>query len=133
MSLDPATIEVLRAPLKVQQEACATMGVPFCANGYVFTRDGLGDEPWVPDSVTQRFDRMRGQLGLNCRLHDLRHYTATQLLAAGIDFVTTGAGRHDGGGGCTTLNAHAHWDRLSDQRAADMLARGLQKERGRGA
>jgi len=63
VSLDPATIEVLRAPLKVQQEACATMGVPFRANGYVFTRDGLGDEPWVPDSVTQRFDRMRGQLG----------------------------------------------------------------------
>lgn len=133
LSLDPATIKILRAHRKRQQEDCSKMGVPYPADGYVFTRDGLGEQPWLPDSVTQRFDRMRDKLGLSCRLHDLRHYTATQLLSGGIDLRTVAGRLGHGGGGSTTLKVYAHWSRPSDQRAAELLSRGLPRKRGRGA
>ena len=59
----------------------------------LFSRDGLGEEPWYPDSITRRFHRLCERAGLGgMRLHDLRHYVATQLLAAGVD-VRTVAGR----------------------------------------
>lgn len=83
----------------------------------------------LPDSVTRRFDRMRDQLGLSCRLHDLRHYTATQLLSGGIDLCTVARRLGHSGGGPTALKVYAHWSRASDQRAAEMLARGLPKQK----
>ena len=49
---------------------------------HVFCRDGLGEDPWLPDTVTHQFERLAAKAGVNCRLHDLRHYNATQLIAA---------------------------------------------------
>jgi integrase len=45
----------------------------------------------VPDSVTQRFDRMAERLGIATTLHKLRHYNATELLSAGVDLRTSPA------------------------------------------
>jgi integrase len=36
----------------------------------------------TPDSVTQRYDRMVTRLGIETTLHKLRHYSATELIAA---------------------------------------------------
>jgi integrase len=62
-------------------EAC---GVRLAEDAYVFSFDPAGRQPMRPDSVTHRFSRLATQSGLQARLHDLRHYAATQLIA-GID------------------------------------------------
>jgi hypothetical protein len=38
-----------------------------------------------PSSVTRRYDRLARRLGINTTLHKLRHYSATELIAAGVD------------------------------------------------
>ena len=55
-------------------------------------------------------------------IHQLRHYSATELIAAGVD-VRTAAGRlGHGGGGTTTLRVYSAWVAEADQRAATSLA-----------
>ena len=76
---------------------------------------------------------LRDQLKLNCRLHDLRHCTATQMLAGGIDLRTVAGRLGHSGGGSTALKVYAHLNRLADQRAAEMLAHELGKKRDRDA
>ena len=56
------------------------------------------------------------------RLHDLRHYVATQLLAAGVD-VRTVAGRLGHRNASTTLNVYSHFLQQADEQAANVLAR----------
>jgi Phage integrase family len=66
-------------------DAC---GVRLSDDAYVFSFDPAGRQPMHPDSVTHRFSRLAKQLGLRTRLHDLRHYAATQLIAGGVDLRT---------------------------------------------
>lgn len=37
-----------------------------------------------PNALTHRFTRLREQLGINCRFHDLRHYAASIMHAIGV-------------------------------------------------
>ena len=37
-----------------------------------------------PDTITKRFIALRNAVGLKCRFHDLRHYTASILLSLGV-------------------------------------------------
>jgi integrase len=55
------------------------------------------------------------------RLHALRHYSATELLAAGVDLRTV-AGRLGHGDGTTTLRTYAAWVAEADRRAAEQMA-----------
>jgi integrase len=55
------------------------------------------------------------------RLHALRHYSATELLAAGVDLRTV-AGRLGHGDGITTLRTYAAWVAAADRRAAEQMA-----------
>lgn len=55
------------------------------------------------------------------RLHDLRHFAATQLLAAGVP-VRTVSGRLGHANPATTLNVYAAWLQKSDQAAAAVLS-----------
>jgi integrase len=49
-------------------------------NAYVFSHAVDGSKPFRPDNVTGFFTRVRDSLDLRgVRLHDLRHFTATQL------------------------------------------------------
>ena len=54
------------------------------------------------------------------RLHDLRHFVATQLLGAGVD-VRTVAGRLGHRNAPTTLNVYAHFLEQADRAAADII------------
>ena len=51
------------------------------------------------------------------RLHDLRHFAATRLLAAGVP-VNTVAGRLGHANAATTLNVYGHFLESSDESAA---------------
>jgi hypothetical protein len=67
--------------------------------------------------VTQRFIRMSARPGWDIHLHQLRHYSATELIAAGVDVRTVAGRLGHGGGGTTTLKAYAAWVSEADQRA----------------
>ncbi len=121
IAIDPATVEVLRAGRQRQASAAAACGVALGAGAFVFSTDPAGRRPWDPRLATHRFTRLRREAGLGdtVRLHDLRHYVATQLLAAGYDPVSV-AGRlgHDPK---MLLSTYAHWVPARDRDQAAFL------------
>jgi integrase len=85
-----------------------------------------------PDAVTHRFGRLAKQLGLHARLHDLRHYAATQLIAGGVDVRTVSGRIGHAGGGATTLKVYTHFQAAPDRRAAQLLEQTLRRPSGGG-
>ena len=85
---------------------------------YVFSFDA-GVTPWRPGYLTLAFGRLSARA---FRLHDLRHYHATQLLAAGVP-VTTVSKRLGHASTSVTLNTYGHWLPEQDREAADVMAR----------
>lgn len=87
---------------------------------YIFSHDA-GVTPWRPHYVTLAFSRMAEELGMpDVRLHDLRHFMATQMLALGID-VTTVSKRLGHATTATTLRTYAHFVPERDRDAAESL------------
>jgi integrase len=75
---------------------------------FVFSSEADGSRPWKPNWVTKRFIARRRAAGLErFRLHDLRHFMATQMLAGGISIATV-AQRLNHARASTTLNVYAH-------------------------
>lgn len=120
ISLDPTTIAELgsqRDRARARAELC---GLTVLDDGFVFSSDVVGSQPWRPDSTTRAFRQLCRAAGITgVRLHDLRHYVATRLLAAGVD-VRTVAGRLGHRNAATTLNVYAHF--LNAERAARLPA-----------
>jgi len=76
MAMDEATLAVLRQHRRRQLELAMALGVRPADNALLFS-DADG-RPWRPDVCTNRFGRLRAQLGLETvRLHDLRHFVVT--------------------------------------------------------
>ena len=71
--------------------------------------------------MTHRYGRMCAELGIDSHLHALRHYSATELLTAGVDLRTVAGRLGHGGGGATTLRVYAAWVGEADRRAAEIL------------
>jgi integrase len=88
---------------------------------HVFSLTPDGAAPLLPDSVTQRYRRLAKRLGLSTTFHGLRHFSATQLLAAGVDLRTVAGRLGHGGGGATTLRVYAAFVGDADRRAAALL------------
>jgi DNA-binding transcriptional regulator YhcF (GntR family) len=65
---------------------------------------------------------MAERAGIDTHLHNLRHYSATELIAAGVDVRTVAGRLGHSGGGTTTLRVYAAWVAEADQRAAASLA-----------
>ena len=84
----------------------------------MFSTEIDGSAHLKPDSVTQRYGRLAARLGIKTTIHKLRHYSATELIAAGVDVRTVAGRLGHGGGGSTTLKVYAAWLSESDQRAA---------------
>lgn len=123
VSIDPMTMVAVDA----QQERCEARskecGSKFSRNNFVFAGTLDGSLPWRPHRVTLVFGRLCRELGIEgVRLHDLRHFTATQMLAAGVP-VKTVAGRLGHANAATTLNVYAHALESSDIDAAHLLGR----------
>jgi integrase len=91
-------------------------------DAFVFSGVPDGSTPPRPDSVTQRYGRLAKRLGIETHLHALRHYSATELIAAGVDPRTVAGRLCHSGGGSTTLRVYSAWVSEADQRAAVSLA-----------
>ena len=118
IALDDSSIRELerhRRRCVQRAEACRAS---FGKTAFVFSLDPEGARPLVPNEVTKRFIRLRRSVGLDdVRLHDLRHFTATRLLAEGVP-VRTVSGRLGHSNAATTLGVYAHFVVESDRDAA---------------
>jgi integrase len=122
IALDDDTVSVLRDHIARIDAIAEELGIEVGPEGYLFTLSPDASEPMKPDTVTQRYDRMAKRLGIATTFHKLRHYSATELIAAGIDVRTVAGRLGHGGGGTTTLKVYAAWVSEADQRAAASLA-----------
>ena len=119
------------------------------ADGYIFSPDVDAASPTRPDSVTQAFTRLCRRMEApalaqlretkpkatrvnlppadrwDYRLHDLRHYTATQLFAAGLNPKTV-ADRLGHADPSITLRVCTANTDAQAQEAADSLEAGLE-------
>jgi integrase len=121
VALAPGTVKRLEAFRAVCQERAAAVRAELAADGFVFAVPADGSRPWRPDNVTARWRRLRSKVDLDgCRLHDLRHYVATQLLGAGVDPRTV-AGRLGHANPNVTMTVYGHFLPEKDRAAADFL------------
>jgi integrase len=125
IAMDDDTVTILRDHIARLDAVAAQLGIDIGAQGYLFTLTPDASEPVKPDTVTQRYDRLAKRLGIATTFHKLRHYSATELISAGVDIRTVAGRLGHGGGGTTTLKVYAAWVSEADQRAAAALANRL--------
>lgn len=89
-------------------------------DGFVWSEHPASVTPFPPHRLTSAFRAACKAAGVSCRLHDLRHYAATQMLTRGTD-VRTAAGRLGHANAATTLKVYAHFMPSADERAAAQL------------
>ena len=119
--LDAQTLSLLRAYLQHCAQQAALLGVELPEDGFIFSTMPDHGTPLKPDTVTQRFSRMCARLGWPMHIHQLRHYSATELIATGVDVRTVAGRLGHSGGGSTTLRVYSAWVAEADQRAAVAL------------
>ncbi len=131
ISLDPETVTLLKEHRDECRDQLAEIGLRLTDDSFVFTGTRAEDRsaPYSPNAVTQRYKDMAARLGIDTHLHALRHYSATELLTAGIDLRTVSGRLGHGGGGATTLRVYAAWVPASDQKAAEILGSRMPKRR----
>jgi integrase len=122
VTIDPGTVAALVEHRQRCEERCAALGLDLSPDAFVFSLLPDGSTHLKPSSLTQRYSRMADRLGIDTHLHNLRHYSATELIAAGVDVRTVAGRLGHGGGGTTTLRVYAAWVAEADQRAAQGLA-----------
>ena len=122
ISLDAETVAVLAEHRTRYEEQVRAVGVEPSEQAFLFSYQPLHDAPADPSAVTHRYGRMCAALGIDSHLHALRHYSATELLTAGVDLRTVAGRLGHGGGGATTLRVYAAWVGEADRRAAELLS-----------
>jgi integrase len=128
VSLDPDTTALLMAYHQVRQRRAATVGATLTPDAFLFSPAADGSTCRKPAALTSQYRRLVRALGIHTTLHKLRHFSATELLAAGVDLRTV-AGRLGHSEGGTTLAYYAAWVHEADQRASRILATRLPKPR----
>jgi integrase len=144
VAVDDVGVEVLRRRWDYMQDLSARAESPLVPDPYVLSYDAHGGRPVNPDTLTHRFgalcrkkeaiaakraklDDVR-KLALAARwpyrFHDLRHFSVTTLIAAGVD-VRTVAERHGHAQATMTLNRYAHALPERDRAAAGILGKTL--------
>ena len=120
--LDEETSALLREHRARAEAEAEDLAITLDDNGYVFSLAPDHSTFIDPSSTTQRYERMSRRLGIRSTLHKLRHYSATELLNAGVNIRAVAGRLGHGGGGATTLRVYAAWLAEADQRAAPILA-----------
>jgi integrase len=101
--------------------AAESAGCRLAPSGFVFSPDPAGQAPWPPAIATRCWKRLRDEAELGrVRLHDLRHFVATELLSAGVDPRTV-SNRLGHGRTSTTSDIYWAWVPARDREAADYL------------
>lgn len=121
IALDPESITLLTAHRARSMELAAALGYELAHDAFVFSHSGDGAAHMNPRTITRRYGRLVQRLGIKTTFHKLRHYSATELIAGGVDVRTVAGRLGHGGGGATTLRVYAAWVSEADQRASTGL------------
>ena len=120
VAVGAGTVELLKAHRARQAETALASGATLPPDAYVFARSPDGSKPISPDGVSHRFQELAAHLGVRGRLHDLRHFMVTQLVAGGVDWRTV-SGRAGHADGHMTLATYAHFQAAQDRQAAELM------------
>jgi integrase len=120
VAVGAGTVELLKAHRVRQAAAALAAGAALPPDAYVFSRSPDGGKAISPDGVSHRFQELAAQFGVRARLHDLRHFMVTQLVAGGVDWRTV-SGRAGHADGHMTLATYAHFQQAQDRRAAEFM------------
>ncbi|MCU1628091.1 MAG: integrase family protein, partial [Pseudonocardia sp.] len=121
IALDPETVALLAGHQNRCLSRAGELGLELSPDAFLFSLAPDGSTHLLPDSVSQRYGKLAKRLGIQTSIHKLRHYSATELIAAGVDVRTVAGRLGHAGGGTTTLRVYAAWVSESDQRAATSL------------
>jgi integrase len=111
LAVDPVVLAALGAQVADLRAVAALTGRALVDDPFLFpaAMDPTAGTPRPPDTVTGAFRRLCQRASVDgTRLHDLRHFVATQALAAGADVRTVAGQLGHGGGGAVTLRVYAH-------------------------
>jgi integrase len=122
LAIDPVTCAMIREHLDAIRAELAHVGFELPRDAYVFSNDPVHANPWNPDWATHKASHLAAAAGVKLNIKGLRHYTASQLLAARFDLRNTAARLGHGSGGATTLRHYADPVSEVDRRAAAYLA-----------
>lgn len=120
VSIDPPTVELLRQHRADCGKRLALLGLTVTDRTWLFSATPDMSCPRDPSSLTRRYARLVAKLDIDTGLKELRHYSATELLTAGVDLRTV-AGRLGHGDGTTTLRHYAAWVMAADEGAAGVI------------
>ena len=148
VALDPVGVLVLKRRWEYMTELAARSASLLVPDPFVLSYRAGGSIPVNPDTLSHGFrrlceamekpflDRLRENLPTAARgdlspaeqwpyrFHDLRHFSVTTLIAAGVD-VRTVADRHGHANATMTLNRYAHALPERDRAAAGILGEAL--------
>lgn len=129
IALDSEAVALLRSQKQRVEERLAEFADELSGEHFVFTgvRSPDYSQPYSPAGVSSRYKDMATRLGIKTHLHALRHYSATELLTAGVDLRTVAGRLGHGGGGATTLRVYAAWVAATDRKAAEILGSRMPK------
>lgn len=120
VDLDAETVELLLVHREQCAERAAARGVRVQDCPLFSTADVT--KSWKPNWVTKRFGVALNHAGVEYfRLHDLHHFVATRMLAAGVARPVVSA-RLGHASASTTLNIYAALMPAWDRAAAEMLS-----------
>lgn len=130
--LEIGTLEALKSWQQSQRIRADAAGVPYCVDGYVLSDALDSGTPWRPNLATQRFAALRRRAKVTgVRLQDLRHATASYLLASGVDIATVSQHmRHSRTS--TTHDVYAHVLPGRARQASAVLASLVERVSGEG-
>jgi integrase len=80
IALDAETVVLLRKHKQRAKESRGELGVEWIEDVYLFTgprRAGLSN-PYSPDAISSRYNKIAARLDISKHLHALRHYSATE-------------------------------------------------------
>lgn len=121
--LDPETLGLLEDHLVHLHKRAADAGTSLVADHYLFSTRADCGTPLRPDALTTGFIAVRKKAGLpNARLHDLRHFVPTTLMANGFDAVTL-ADRLKHSSSKMTLDVYSHVVSERAREAGDAIGR----------
>jgi integrase len=129
VALDDVALASLAFHRKRQEDLSRRAGSPLVDDPYVLSFNANGGRSVNPDTLTHRFSAICGS---KYRLHDLRHFSVSTLISAGVN-VRTVAERHGHVDASTTLRVYAHALPQDDRDAAGILGRALTPQLAPGA
>jgi len=129
IGLDDFAVAVLQRHRAEVNAMATSLGLTVLEDGFIFSRSPIGAEPYRPDVVSKFTQRVARAAKVNMHLHALRHFSATQAIAAGYDAVTVGA-RLGHADPSITLRVYSHALEQRDRDLAASLGNALAPQSG---